>query len=163
MFYVFAFRLLNVDLIYVLECYGTFISFSNLASAFVSLPLLHQTATLFFYKCLFIFNLFLFFFSLNYLWAGLHLIIYLLQPRSLLCKLVATISWNNFKKLMVLNEQILHLIAISMRILGPRAMFYLAAAVSDFYVPWESMVMIYFVCDIISLCTSVLQDACYFR
>lgn len=35
--------------------------------------------------------------------------------------------------------QILHLIAIPMRILGPRAMFYLAAAVSDFYVPWESM------------------------
>ncbi|KAJ0610188.1 putative phosphopantothenate--cysteine ligase (CTP) [Helianthus annuus] len=26
-----------------------------------------------------------------------------------------------------------------MKILGPNAMFYLAAAVSDFYVPWESM------------------------
>ncbi|XP_059630466.1 phosphopantothenate--cysteine ligase 2-like [Cornus florida] len=35
--------------------------------------------------------------------------------------------------------QILQLIAISLRSLGPSAMFYLAAAVSDFYVPWESM------------------------
>ncbi|KAF5807714.1 putative phosphopantothenate--cysteine ligase (CTP) [Helianthus annuus] len=35
--------------------------------------------------------------------------------------------------------QILRLIATSMKILGPNAMFYLAAAVSDFYVPWESM------------------------
>ncbi|KAK4489930.1 hypothetical protein RD792_000578 [Penstemon davidsonii] len=35
--------------------------------------------------------------------------------------------------------QILQLIAFSMRSLGPSAMFYLAAAVSDFYVPWESM------------------------
>ncbi|PIN24731.1 putative protein with similarity to phosphopantothenoylcysteine synthetase/decarboxylase [Handroanthus impetiginosus] len=35
--------------------------------------------------------------------------------------------------------QMLQLIALSMRSLGPRAMFYLAAAVSDFYVPWESM------------------------
>ncbi|GAB2227319.1 hypothetical protein Droror1_Dr00009135 [Drosera rotundifolia] len=36
--------------------------------------------------------------------------------------------------------QILKLIGISMRSLGPSAMFYLAAAVSDFYVPWDSMV-----------------------
>ncbi|EYU43564.1 hypothetical protein ABFS82_03G016100 [Erythranthe guttata] len=35
--------------------------------------------------------------------------------------------------------QILQLIALSMRSLGPSALFYLAAAVSDFYVPWESM------------------------
>ncbi|KAA8538015.1 hypothetical protein F0562_027405 [Nyssa sinensis] len=35
--------------------------------------------------------------------------------------------------------QILQLIALSMRSLGAHAMFYLAAAVSDFYVPWESM------------------------
>ncbi|CAK9173968.1 unnamed protein product [Ilex paraguariensis] len=35
--------------------------------------------------------------------------------------------------------QILQLIAISMRSLGPSAMFYLAAAASDFYVPWKSM------------------------
>ncbi|KAK9048783.1 hypothetical protein SSX86_032250 [Deinandra increscens subsp. villosa] len=35
--------------------------------------------------------------------------------------------------------QILRLIATSMKILGPSALFYLAAAVSDFYVPWESM------------------------
>ncbi|KAM7514622.1 hypothetical protein LguiA_004205 [Lonicera macranthoides] len=35
--------------------------------------------------------------------------------------------------------QILQLIALSIRSLGPSAMFYLAAAVSDFYVPWESM------------------------
>uniref|UniRef100_A0A5B7ANF8 Putative phosphopantothenate--cysteine ligase 2 isoform X1 n=1 Tax=Davidia involucrata TaxID=16924 RepID=A0A5B7ANF8_DAVIN len=35
--------------------------------------------------------------------------------------------------------QILQLIALPMRSLGPRAIFYLAAAVSDFYVPWESM------------------------
>nr|XP_017222765.1 PREDICTED: phosphopantothenate--cysteine ligase 2-like isoform X2 [Daucus carota subsp. sativus] len=35
--------------------------------------------------------------------------------------------------------QILQLIATSMKTLGPYAMYYLAAAVSDFYVPWESM------------------------
>lgn len=35
--------------------------------------------------------------------------------------------------------QMLQMIAVSMRSLGPRAMFYLAAAVSDFYVPWKSM------------------------
>ncbi|KVH99565.1 DNA/pantothenate metabolism flavoprotein, C-terminal [Cynara cardunculus var. scolymus] len=35
--------------------------------------------------------------------------------------------------------QILRLIAMSMKILGASGMFYLAAAVSDFYVPWESM------------------------
>lgn len=32
------------------------------------------------------------------------------------------------------------MIAIALRDLGPHAMFYLAAAVSDFYVPWETMV-----------------------
>ncbi|XP_077249973.1 phosphopantothenate--cysteine ligase 2-like isoform X2 [Tasmannia lanceolata] len=36
-------------------------------------------------------------------------------------------------------QQILQIVAISMRDLGSRGMFYLAAAVSDFYVPWESM------------------------
>lgn len=36
--------------------------------------------------------------------------------------------------------QLLKLIAVSTRSLGPKVMFYLAAAVSDFYVPWESMV-----------------------
>ncbi|KAK7410560.1 hypothetical protein VNO78_01430 [Psophocarpus tetragonolobus] len=36
--------------------------------------------------------------------------------------------------------QMLQMIAMSMRTLGPRAMFYLAAAVSDFYVPWKDMV-----------------------
>ncbi|XP_022131437.1 phosphopantothenate--cysteine ligase 2-like [Momordica charantia] len=35
--------------------------------------------------------------------------------------------------------QMLHLIGTSLRSLGPHALFYLAAAVSDFYVPWESM------------------------
>ncbi|CAI9763915.1 unnamed protein product [Fraxinus pennsylvanica] len=35
--------------------------------------------------------------------------------------------------------QILQLIALSMRSLGSSAMFYLAAAVSEFYVPWETM------------------------
>lgn len=35
--------------------------------------------------------------------------------------------------------QLLQMIAIALRDLGPRAMFCLAAAVSDFYVPWESM------------------------
>ncbi|KAK6257436.1 hypothetical protein QUC31_000895 [Theobroma cacao] len=35
--------------------------------------------------------------------------------------------------------QMLRIIALSMRSLGPHAMFYLAAAVSDFYVPWKSM------------------------
>uniref|UniRef100_A0A6N2MV99 Uncharacterized protein n=1 Tax=Salix viminalis TaxID=40686 RepID=A0A6N2MV99_SALVM len=37
--------------------------------------------------------------------------------------------------------QMLQSIAMSMRDLGSHAVFYLAAAVSDFYVPWESMVM----------------------
>ncbi|CAN6476835.1 unnamed protein product [Victoria cruziana] len=36
--------------------------------------------------------------------------------------------------------QILQIVSTSMDSLGPRAMFYLAAAVSDFYVPWMSMV-----------------------
>ncbi|XP_031492093.1 phosphopantothenate--cysteine ligase 1-like isoform X1 [Nymphaea colorata] len=36
--------------------------------------------------------------------------------------------------------QILRIVATSMDSLGPRGMFYLAAAVSDFYVPWMSMV-----------------------
>ncbi|KAK4341387.1 hypothetical protein RND71_039888 [Anisodus tanguticus] len=35
--------------------------------------------------------------------------------------------------------QILQLISVSLRDLGPSAIFFLAAAVSDFYVPWESM------------------------
>lgn len=35
--------------------------------------------------------------------------------------------------------QLLRMVAISMEELGPCGMFYLAAAVSDFYVPWESM------------------------
>lgn len=35
--------------------------------------------------------------------------------------------------------QILRMIGSAMKTLGPRAMFYLAAAVSDFYVPWETM------------------------
>nr|XP_018630168.1 phosphopantothenate--cysteine ligase 2-like isoform X2 [Nicotiana tomentosiformis] len=37
--------------------------------------------------------------------------------------------------------QILQLISASLRGLGPSAIFYLAAAVSDFYVPWESMTL----------------------
>ncbi|KAJ4965661.1 hypothetical protein NE237_017510 [Protea cynaroides] len=36
--------------------------------------------------------------------------------------------------------QILRMVAISMRSLGAHCMFYLAAAVSDFYVPWDCMV-----------------------
>jgi hypothetical protein len=32
------------------------------------------------------------------------------------------------------------MVATSMNCLGHRGMFFLAAAVSDFYVPWESMV-----------------------
>ncbi|XP_031273047.1 phosphopantothenate--cysteine ligase 2-like [Pistacia vera] len=35
--------------------------------------------------------------------------------------------------------QMLQMVAVSLRSLGPLAMFYLAAAVSDFYVPWKSM------------------------
>ncbi|KAK6938202.1 DNA/pantothenate metabolism flavoprotein, C-terminal [Dillenia turbinata] len=35
--------------------------------------------------------------------------------------------------------QMLQMIGLSMKSLGPRAMFYLAAAVSDFYIPWKSM------------------------
>lgn len=37
--------------------------------------------------------------------------------------------------------QMLQLIAISTSRIGPNAMFYLAAAVSDFYVPWETMTL----------------------
>ncbi|KAI5416444.1 variant 3, Phosphopantothenate--cysteine ligase 2 [Lathyrus oleraceus] len=36
--------------------------------------------------------------------------------------------------------QMLQIIAVSMRCIGPRAMFYLAAAVSDYYVLWKDMV-----------------------
>lgn len=36
--------------------------------------------------------------------------------------------------------QLLRILATAMEVLGPRAMFYLAAAVSDFYVPWAAMV-----------------------
>ena len=46
-----------------------------------------------------------------------------------------------FNTVVLCCEQILQLIAVTTRSLGPHAMFYLAAAVSDFYVPWESMVM----------------------
>ncbi|GAU19034.1 hypothetical protein TSUD_193720 [Trifolium subterraneum] len=35
--------------------------------------------------------------------------------------------------------QMLQIIGISMRCIGQRAMFYLAAAVSDYYVPWKDM------------------------
>lgn len=40
-------------------------------------------------------------------------------------------------------DQMLQMIAVSSRSLGPCSMFYLAAAVSDFYVPWKSMVTIH--------------------
>ncbi|MBA0715885.1 hypothetical protein Golax_014761 [Gossypium laxum] len=36
----------------------------------------------------------------------------------------------------------LRIIASSMRTLGPHAMFYLVAAVSNFYVPWKSMELV---------------------
>jgi phosphopantothenate-cysteine ligase len=39
-------------------------------------------------------------------------------------------------------EQMLQMVAASLRSLGAHAVFYLAAAVSDFYVPWQSMVMV---------------------
>ncbi|KAL5984160.1 hypothetical protein ACLOJK_018263 [Asimina triloba] len=38
------------------------------------------------------------------------------------------------------DGQVLQLVSVAMRCIGLRAVFYLAAAVSDFYVPWESMV-----------------------
>ncbi|KAH0683597.1 hypothetical protein KY290_022220 [Solanum tuberosum] len=37
--------------------------------------------------------------------------------------------------------QILQLISVSLRDVGPSAIFFLAAAVSDFYIPWESMAL----------------------
>uniref|UniRef100_A0A7N0UB89 DNA/pantothenate metabolism flavoprotein C-terminal domain-containing protein n=1 Tax=Kalanchoe fedtschenkoi TaxID=63787 RepID=A0A7N0UB89_KALFE len=56
----------------------------------------------------------------------------------------AAISEGNLLKIpfMTIFEylQILKMIALAVRPLGRLAMFYLAAAVSDFYVPWESMV-----------------------
>jgi len=36
--------------------------------------------------------------------------------------------------------QSLRCIALAMKPLGPRALFYLAAAVSDFYIPWTELV-----------------------
>lgn len=42
--------------------------------------------------------------------------------------------------LLIWAIQILQIVAGSMKSLGSFGMFYLAAAVSDFYVPWESMV-----------------------
>ena len=54
------------------------------------------------------------------------------------CSEIISYSLNGF----FLLEKILRIIALSMRSLGPHAMFYLAAAVSDFYVPWKSMVMV---------------------
>lgn len=39
-------------------------------------------------------------------------------------------------------EQMLQMTALSMRSVRSHGMFYLAAAVSDFYVPWKSMVII---------------------
>ncbi|QCE15837.1 phosphopantothenate-cysteine ligase [Vigna unguiculata] len=36
--------------------------------------------------------------------------------------------------------QMLQIVAVSLRCIGPRAMFYLAAAASDYYVPWKEMV-----------------------
>ncbi|XLS74649.1 hypothetical protein HN51_031514 [Arachis hypogaea] len=36
--------------------------------------------------------------------------------------------------------QMLQIISKPMKDIGPRAMFYLAVAVSDFYVPWKDMV-----------------------
>ncbi|KAL2892895.1 Phosphopantothenate--cysteine ligase 2 [Bienertia sinuspersici] len=38
-----------------------------------------------------------------------------------------------------LQQGLLQMIGVALRDLGSRAMFYLAAAVSDFYVPWESL------------------------
>jgi hypothetical protein len=38
--------------------------------------------------------------------------------------------------------QMLRLIAEALKDVGPCSMFYLAAAVSDFYVPWKSMVRV---------------------
>lgn len=46
-------------------------------------------------------------------------------------------------------EQMLQMIALSMRSLGPHAMLYLAAAVSDFYVPWKSMVNMLKICVVL--------------
>ena len=37
-------------------------------------------------------------------------------------------------------KQLLQMVATSMNCLGHHGMFFLAAAVSDFYVPWESMI-----------------------
>lgn len=39
----------------------------------------------------------------------------------------------------------LQMISLSLRSVGPHAMFYLAAAVSDFYVPWKSMVIVKYI------------------
>ncbi|KAI8548207.1 hypothetical protein RHMOL_Rhmol07G0255400 [Rhododendron molle] len=54
--------------------------------------------------------------------------------------LFSYINSNCFDFSSFFHGQILQLIAMSMKNLGKCAMFYLAAAVSDFYVPWKSMV-----------------------
>lgn len=54
-------------------------------------------------------------------------------------------------------EQMLQMISLSMRSLGPHAMLYLAAAVSDFYVPWKSMVMVKYVENLCCAFYSVFQ------
>ncbi|EXC06671.1 hypothetical protein L484_021507 [Morus notabilis] len=46
---------------------------------------------------------------------------------------------NGLSRRDLLDIVMLRMIAIPMSNLGPNAIFYLAAAVSDFYVPWQSM------------------------
>ncbi|KAK6161306.1 hypothetical protein DH2020_004687 [Rehmannia glutinosa] len=65
------------------------------------------------------------------------------EPASHIAGLFLMINCLNVLKLLV-NQilqamQILQLVALSMKNLGSSALFYLAAAVSDFYVPWENM------------------------
>ncbi|XP_028798694.1 phosphopantothenate--cysteine ligase 2-like, partial [Neltuma alba] len=49
-------------------------------------------------------------------------------------------SFVQNSRVIFLLVQMLQMTAMSMRRLGPRAMFYLSAAVSDYYVPWKDMV-----------------------
>jgi hypothetical protein len=49
-------------------------------------------------------------------------------------------SDKNWKTWHVIGLQLLRMVGTSVSSVGLRGMFYLAAAVSDFYVPWDSMV-----------------------
>ena len=63
--------------------------------------------------------------------SGTAILIYFFESHG--SKVIWTASHNTLL-------QLLKMVATCMSSVGPHGMFYLAAAVSDFYVPWDSMV-----------------------